>query len=224
MTLGVLVNGDFFSALGVRPVLGRGFTAADDQAPGRSPVAVISYGMWQREFGGRPDVIGRPLRLNAVEFAIVGVTPEWFTGVHPFFQPALYVPRMMIREATGSGIDVLTDRTARSVDVFARLKAGVSIEQARDDMRRLAANLERENPVANNGRGAMVYSQVGYRIAEAPDNLMLSWLFFASPRWFYRLRASTWRICCCPSGRHACARRRCASRWAPEGAGYCASS
>ena len=179
VTLGVLVNGTFFSALGVRPALGRAFTPADDQAPGRSPVTVISYGMWQRDFGGRSDVIGRSVRLNAIEFTIVGVAPEWFTGVHPFFQPALYVPRMMIREATGSNVDVLTDRTARSVDVFARLTPGVTIEQARDEMRRLAAAMERDNPVANKGRGAMVFSQVGYRIAEAPDNFTLSWLFFA---------------------------------------------
>ena len=179
VTLGVLVNGAFFSALGVRPALGRTFTPADDQAPGRSPVTVISYGMWQRDFGGRSDVIGRSVRLNAIEFTIVGVAPEWFTGVHPFFQPALYVPRMMIREATGSNVDVLTDRTARSVDVFARLTPGVTIEQARDEMRRLAAAMERDHPVANKGRGAMVFSQVGYRIAEAPDNFTLSWLFFA---------------------------------------------
>ena len=179
ITIGILVNGDFFSTLGVRPVLGRGFTAADDQVPGRSPVVVISHGMWQREFGSRPDVIGRPLRLNASEFTIVGVTPEWFTGIHPFLQPALYVPHTMIREATGAGIDVLTDRTARSVDVFARLRPGVSMEQARDDLRRLATNLEREHPAASKGRGAMVFSQVGYRIAEAPDNFTLSWLFFA---------------------------------------------
>ena len=179
VTLGVLVNGTFFSALGVRPALGRALTPADDQAPGRSPVTVISYGMWQRDFGGRSDVIGRSVRLNAIEFTIVGVAPEWFTGVHPFFQPALYVPRMMIREATGSNVDVLTDRTARSVDVFARLTPGVTIEQARDEMRRLAAAMEQDNPVANKGRGAMVFSQVGYRIAEAPDNFTLSWLFFA---------------------------------------------
>jgi predicted permease len=179
VTLGVLVNGTFFSALGVKPALGRTFTPADDQAPGRSPVTVISYGLWQRDFGGRSDVIGRTVRLNAIEFTIVGVAPEWFTGVHPFFRPALYVPRMMIREATGSSIDVLTDRTARSVDVFARLTPGVTIEQARDEMQRLAVVMERDNPVANKGRGGMVFSQVGYRIAEAPDNFTLAWLFFA---------------------------------------------
>jgi predicted permease len=179
VTVGLLVNGDFFSTLRVTPALGRGFTAADDEVAGRSPVVVISHGMWQREFAGRPDIVGRTLRLNASEFTIVGVTPEWFTGVHPFLQPALYVPRAMIREAAGTGVEALTDRTARSVELFARLKRGVSLEQARDDLRRLAASMEQENPAANKGRSAMVFSQVGYRIAEAPDNFTVSWLFFA---------------------------------------------
>lgn len=150
--------------------------------PGRNAVVVISYGTWQREFGGRPDVIGRRIRLNAVEFAIVGVAPEWFVGVHPFLQPALYVPRMMIREASGAATNPLTDRTSRSLEIFARLKPGVSIEQARDEMHRLASDVERENPDANRGRSAMVFSQVGYRVAEDPDNLALSWLFFAVAR------------------------------------------
>src|SRR3977135_1614723 len=86
---------------------------------------------------------------------------------------------MMISEATGSPNNPLTDRTARSLDVFARLKPGVSIEQARDEMRRLAADMEREHPDTNRGRSAMVFSQVGYWIAEDPENLTLSWLFFA---------------------------------------------
>jgi predicted permease len=179
ITLGLFVNDAFFSTLRVAPALGRAFSIEDDRIGGPNLVVIISHGMWQREFGGRPDIIGRSLRLNANEFTIVGVAPEWFTGVNPFFQPTLYVPHTKIREATGANADALTDRTARSVEVFARLKPGVSMEQARDELRRLAANLEQENPVANKGRGAMVFSQVGYRISEAPDNFTLSWLFFA---------------------------------------------
>src|SRR5262245_24854091 len=68
VTIGILVNSDFFPTLGVRPVLGRAFTADEDQVPGRNAVVVISYGMWQREFGGRPDVIGQRIRLNDVGY------------------------------------------------------------------------------------------------------------------------------------------------------------
>ncbi|HMF92840.1 MAG TPA: ABC transporter permease [Vicinamibacterales bacterium] len=179
MTIGIFVNGDFFTTLRVTPTLGRAFTATDDQVPGRDAVVILSHGIWQREFGGRADVVGRSVRLNGAEFTIVGVAPAWFTGVHPYFQPALYVPRMMIHEATGVATSALTDRAARSVDVFARLNAGVSIEQARDELKRLATVMEQEHPATDKGRSAMVFSQVGYRIAEAPDNFMLSWLFFA---------------------------------------------
>src|SRR5262249_9687056 len=129
VTIGLLVNGDFFNALGVPPALGRMLTAGDDRAPGQSPVAVISHGLWQRWFGRRADIVGGTLRLNGAEFTIVGVVPDWFTGVNPFFQPAVYVPRTMLHEATGAPVSMLTDRTARSADVFARLKPGVSIEQ-----------------------------------------------------------------------------------------------
>jgi predicted permease len=179
MAVALLVNGGFFSALDLTPVAGRTFGDDEDRAPGRSPVVVISYAMWRRDFAGRADAIGRAIRLNGAEFTIVGVTPESFRGVHPFLQPALYVPRMMIREATGAPARALTDRTSRPLNVFARLKPGVSIERARDEMRRVAADLEREHPDVNRGRGAMVYSQVGFRIAEEPDDLALSSLFFA---------------------------------------------
>jgi len=179
VTVGVLVNGDFFSTLGVAPALGRALTRGDDRTPGERPVVVISHGMWQREFGGRADIVGQTVRLNASEFTIVGVAPERFTGLHPFLQPALYVPHTMIREAAGASRDGLTNRVERSVDVFARLKPGVSIERARDDMRRVAADMAREHPETNRGRSAMVFTQAGFRIAEAPDNLTLSWLFFA---------------------------------------------
>src|SRR5262245_29501845 len=84
--IGVLVNRDFFSTLGVRPVLGRAFNPDEDEVPGRDAVVIVSYGMWQREFGGRSDVIGRRIRLNAVEFTVVGVAPAWFVGTHPFLQ------------------------------------------------------------------------------------------------------------------------------------------
>src|SRR4029453_2717127 len=103
----------------------------------------------------------------------------WFGGTNPFLPPAQYAPPMMIREASGAAANALTDRAGRPLEIFARLKPGVSIEQARDEMRRLAADMERENPDANRGRGAMVFSQVGYRVAEDPESLTLSWLFFA---------------------------------------------
>jgi hypothetical protein len=78
---GIYVSGDFFKILGVPALLGRMLTSADDVrgAPG-GPVAVISYGLWQRRFGGAADVVGRPLIVERVPFTIVGVTPPEFFG------------------------------------------------------------------------------------------------------------------------------------------------
>ncbi len=79
---GVWVSGDYFSALGVPPLLGRVLTPEDDRRGGgpNGPVAVISYGFWQRQFGGAPDVIGRTQNIERVPFTIVGVMPKVFFG------------------------------------------------------------------------------------------------------------------------------------------------
>jgi hypothetical protein len=78
---GLFVSGDFFRVLGVNPILGRTFMAADDHPGCGASGAVLSYGFWQRQFGGDPAVIGRPLVLNSQQVSIVGVTPSGFTGV-----------------------------------------------------------------------------------------------------------------------------------------------
>ena len=79
---GIWVSGDYFSALGVPSLLGRVLTAEDDRRGGgpNGPVAVISYGFWQRQFGGAPDVIGRTQNIERVPFTIVGVMPKGFFG------------------------------------------------------------------------------------------------------------------------------------------------
>src|SRR5262249_42237220 len=73
VTIGFLVNGNFFRTLGVTPTLDRGFAAADERVAGRSPIAVISDSLWRREFGARTDAIGQTIRLNGAEFTIVGI-------------------------------------------------------------------------------------------------------------------------------------------------------
>ncbi|HEY2013981.1 MAG TPA: ABC transporter permease, partial [Bryobacteraceae bacterium] len=78
---GLYVNGDFFRVLGVRPVLGRAFAEGEDRPGCPSPGAVISYGFWQQEFAGQPDVVERNLMLDGRRFPILGVTPPGFTGV-----------------------------------------------------------------------------------------------------------------------------------------------
>jgi predicted permease len=126
---GVYVSGDFFTTLGVPAVVGRTFTSADD-VPGGGPdglVAVISYGLWQRRFGGAATVAGTPLIVDGVAFTIVGVTPARFSGVEvgQTFDVALPITTGFLIGGKDSALEVGAPLTA-----MLRLKPGQSIEAA----------------------------------------------------------------------------------------------
>jgi predicted permease len=129
---GRLVSGAFFQVLGVRPAIGRGFTAADDRAETHS--AVISYNYWQRRFAGRPDVLGKPITLRKTVLTIVGVGPRGFIGETVGQNPDLWVPLRM-QPSVLPGRDLLHDSPpdkAMWLHVFARLAPGVTRAQAED--------------------------------------------------------------------------------------------
>ena len=96
---GQLVSGEFFSVLGVRPALGRLFTADDNLSLGQHPVLVISHAYWQRRFGGSPGVLGNSLRLNGAPFTIVGVAEHGFFGASVGESPEVWLPLLMQAEA-----------------------------------------------------------------------------------------------------------------------------
>jgi hypothetical protein len=75
ITVGLLVSGGFLRTLRLQPAVGRDFRIDEDESPGRDAVALISYGLWQRDFGGRPEVIGKTIQLNRKDFTIIGVMP-----------------------------------------------------------------------------------------------------------------------------------------------------
>src|SRR5215472_2720216 len=77
---GEIVTGNYFSGLGVHPVVGRGFLPEEDRAPGKNPVCVLNYNFWQRRFQGDAKVAGRTIKINGHEFTIVGVAPRGFIG------------------------------------------------------------------------------------------------------------------------------------------------
>jgi putative ABC transport system permease protein len=177
ITLGTIVTGDFFATLQLRPALGRSFSSEEDRVPGRDTVAMISYNLWQNAYSGSPDVIGQTIRLNTKNFTIIGVAPATFEGLEPMIHSEFYVPWMMAREFDAATINRLTDRSIRGGSVYARLKPGVSVEQARAEVAQIAADLEREHPDVNRGRKLTVFSQVGFRSAESPEDLAAAWLF-----------------------------------------------
>jgi len=131
---GRLVSGGFFQVLGVSPVLGHVFTAADDS--GDAPYAVISYSYWQRRFGGRPDVLGKALGMRKTTLTIIGIAPRGFFGETSGEQPDMWIPLSM-QPSVLPGVDRLHDKSPKKVmwlHVFGRLKPGVTLAQAEAQM------------------------------------------------------------------------------------------
>ncbi len=125
----LLVTGGYFPVLGVQPALGRLLSASDDVTPGGHPVVVLSYGYWQRAFGGDSSALGRTLDVNGAPLTVVGVTPSDFFGTQVGSSPDVYVPIMM-DVALQHGESQRAETGDWWIDVMARLKPGVTREQA----------------------------------------------------------------------------------------------
>jgi macrolide transport system ATP-binding/permease protein len=132
---GLLVSGNYFSALRVTPALGRGFLLEEERTPDAHPVAVLSYGLWQRRFGADPAVVGREITLNGRGHTVVGVAPAEFTGTIRGTAPDLYVP---IKSDNNRGKYWLL--------LMGRLKPGVSREQAQAAMNVLGPQIAQHYP------------------------------------------------------------------------------
>jgi predicted permease len=152
-----LVTGNYFSALGLTPALGRFFAADEDGAPGAHPVAVLNYATWQARFGGASDVLGKTLRLNHVVFTVIGVAPRRFIGVNAIFGPDLWVPLAMAEQLLPGEMQGLrSDRGKAMLQGVGRLKPGITRAQADADIAGIAAALARAYPETNEGHTAGV--------------------------------------------------------------------
>src|SRR5262249_5554335 len=125
---GALVSGNYFSVLGVVPILGRTFLPEEDQSPGAHPVAVVSHGLWQRRFSSDRDLVGQLLTLNGTSFTVVGIMPEGFTGIELGEALEIWIPLAM--EAEARPLFPVNGRMFSTLRVIGRLKSGVSVEQA----------------------------------------------------------------------------------------------
>jgi len=154
---GMLVSGNYFSVLGVKPQLGRAFRPDEDQVPGRDPVVVLGCDFWKQELASDQSIVGRTIRLNGTDFTVIGVAPESFPGLEIFVRPAVYVPFAMARRfSTGPNKNFFQDRDDRELFVRGRLKHGTTLQQARNEIAVLARDLEREHPQLNRNRDGMV--------------------------------------------------------------------
>jgi putative ABC transport system permease protein len=175
---GLLVSGNYFRVLGVEPTLGRGFRDDEDAVPGRAAVVVLAPDFWKREFAGDPSVVGRSVRLNGVEFTVIGVAPESFPGMYVFIRPDFYIPFAMAGKfSTNPQKSFFVDRDDRELTVRARLKPGVTLRQARNELAVLARSFEREYPKVNRDRGAAVRTRFEVRTQDTDVNWKFGVIF-----------------------------------------------
>jgi predicted permease len=167
---GLVVSGNLFQAMGVTPVLGRAFRPEEAQVPGRDAVVVLGNDFWRDEFGADPHVIGRIVRLNGLDFTIIGVAPETFTGMDEFFKATMFVPAMMGPRLLGDpSNNFLVRRDWRDFMVKGRLKAGVDASQAETELVSIAKGLEQAYPATNAGQSVTLRTEMQMHVQHMPQ-------------------------------------------------------
>jgi len=146
--LGAATSAGMLKLLGLRPTLGREFEAYDDKN-GAAPVVMLTHALWKRRYGSEPQIVGKTIQLDTRPYTVVGVLPEALTFPEPNVQ--LWVPL----EQTIAPLEMHW-HASHYLDVYARLKPGVSLAQASDDMSRIAAQIKREQTESNSGAAVLV--------------------------------------------------------------------
>jgi predicted permease len=151
------VTGDYFTALGVKPALGRLILPSEGKVPGADPIVVLGYSYWQSRFGGDPSVIGRTVRIDGYPVTIVGVAQKGFRGALSDVDVQAYLPLNMTSSEGLGGI--LTLRRARALFALGRLRPGVSLQQARASMNVVATRLSQQYPDTDLGASIWLLPQ-----------------------------------------------------------------
>ncbi len=169
MKYGVLVSGNFFQVMEVRPLVGRLFSPDEDRVPGRDAVAVLGEEVWRTEFGADPRAIGKSVLLNGIACTIIGVTPASFTGPYVLLRGALYVPFAMAQRLVGdTQPNILERRGERSMFVHGRLKPGVGVAEAEAEARVISRQLAEAHPDTNRTLALLPARDIDARFRENP--------------------------------------------------------
>jgi predicted permease len=147
------VSGNYFSALGLKPALGRMFLPGEGERPGDSPILVLGYSYWQTRFGGDPSVIGKQVRVDGDAATIIGVAPKGFHGTYEILNMDGYLPLSVFAQGPQLG-GLFTVRQMRTLRVMGRLKPGVSVAQAQSVVNVIAERLA--NQYADTDKGVSV--------------------------------------------------------------------
>jgi predicted permease len=166
------VTGNYFSALGIKPAVGRLILPSEGQTPGADPVLVLGYRYWQKRFGGDRSVIGKQVQVDDHPVTIIGVTPKDFQGTYAFLDMDGYVP---ISSLTGLGGDeasqeLWTHRERRTLSLMARLKPGVDLPYAKAALDVIAKRIAEQHPETDKGIALQIYPERLARPEPDPDN------------------------------------------------------
>src|SRR5947207_1962113 len=147
---GAIVSANYFDALGVKPILGRGFRPEEGVGRNAHPVTMIGYRTWKDRYGGDPNIVGRTQMLNGVQHTIIGVAPEKFHGTFIGTNLNFWVPVSM--QETFDTAYKLEGRGARWIEGYVFLKPGVTRQQADAELHAISQRLEKDYPDTNRGR------------------------------------------------------------------------
>src|SRR5438067_3043032 len=155
-SVGGIVSANYFDALGVQPILGRGFRPEEGTGRNAHPVTVISYMTWKNRYRGDPDIIGKTQFMNGVQHTIIGVAPEQFHGTFIGYSFNFWVPTSMQETFDNTGYK-LEDRGARWVEGYAFLRPGITGQQGQAELSAIAKGLENDFPETNRGHGIEIF-------------------------------------------------------------------
>src|SRR5258706_6714974 len=172
-THGQLVSGNYFSALGLKPAMGRFIRPEEAERPGTEPVVVISYDYWQTRFRGAPEAVGQTLRVNERDLIVIGVAPKEFQGTMVPLKFELWAPATMTPALLGGTRD-LEDRSIRAFSLIGMLKPGATREEAQAEFSTAMAQLARDYPEASAGIAGEILTF--WKAPRGPQRLLISGL------------------------------------------------
>src|SRR5262245_12896579 len=158
---GELISGNFFDVLGVRPAQGRLITPTDEQGTNASQVTVISHRLWRRRFGGEASVIGKTIKLDGHDFTVVGVASEEFEGTEVGARRDVWAPLLTSRQMDPKSASLFEQRGPSWLEMFGRLKPGITVEQARAEFSAINERLKQSYPQIYAKFGVGVHADLG---------------------------------------------------------------
>ncbi len=166
------VSGNYFSGLGVKPLLGRLILPEEENQPGKQPVLVLGYSYWRKRFAGDPRVVGKQVLVNGQSATIVGVAPKEFHGAYFPIDMDAYVPLGSVDFVSEEARNALSDRNNRTFFAIGRLKPGVSFSQAQASINVIAARLAQQYPATDKNVTVQIYREQLARPRPLGSNLI----------------------------------------------------